>query len=305
MKKRDSLLIVEAVLYVFAAVGVFYFVYLLGNVVGSLISYADWFQHFPYLLPLVLCSGLPVYLLFAFHAYRHSLTPKGAAHGAITNGLVGVVLAAFALIYAFVLLYNGTYEIGTNYPTAFFPIDVIVYLLLEEFAFLALYLLGVWTLRRPKFFEPLPTLKKGLRGLYGTLLGGAAFLALYASGGVLFSFGFGFSDENPAILISFYLLCLILTAGLVLYECDLVYGFKANSKKISFYSYLGLSVFVLVFFYAARYRDPMGFVEITMPFLAVDYMTSLALFPALADIFLIASNVYFGLKAFPRVREGA
>ena len=256
MKKRDSLLIVEAVLYVFAAVGVFYFVYLLGNVVGSFISYADWFQHFPYLLPLVLCSGLPGYLLFAFHAYRHSLTPN-------------------------------------------------VYLLLEEFAFLALYLLGVWTLRRPKFFEPLPTLRKRLRGLYGTLLGAAALLALYASGGVLFSFGFGFSDENPTILISFYLLCLILTAGLVLYECDLVYGFKANSKKISFYSYLGLSVFVLVFFYAARYRDPMGFVEITMPFLVVDYMTSLALFPALADIFLIASNVYFGLKAFPRVREGA
>ncbi len=272
-------LILEAVLAIAASLGCFFLVYTMANVVGSTISGDAYFQNFARVFPIVMMGILSIYALFAYHAYRHALDGRKASLIMIVNGLVGVVLATIALLYLLIQMIRGYYPSFSGYPTVGFPIDVIIYLLVEEFAFLAYYLYGLWLKKRESLFPILVTKKPRLHGLWATLYAAGAIAALYFFGGFLMGLDFGINAEHAFAQIT-VVIALILPMGVYAYrEIEKAHPLGKKETLIAAIVITGVCVLAMVLFYVARFTDPRGYVEVSSPYYAADYMLSLAASP--------------------------
>ncbi len=280
---------IEAALFVLASLGAFYLVYSIANTVGSLLPPTDPLQHLGTVAPVAGLCILSIYALFAFHAYRHCLGARPAHRTLMANGLVGLGLTFAVLIYLFARLCTGALAPFVGYPTAFYPIDCIVYLLIEEFAFLAMYLYGLWLRKHPERFVPVLTGKRRVHGLFAVFQGAGALIALYLFGAFLFGFSF-MGSRSHGFVLSATLLFILLPAGVyVTGETLLTAG---TGRKGRLYALIALSAALLAIvfvYYVARMLDPRGYVEVSSPYLAVDYMLSLGLTPLCVIVSCLAA----------------
>lgn len=303
MKKRIIFIALLLVLYVAAGLSTFLFVYEFCNVLGSTIMGSEFFQGLGQIYPALAISIVPLALLFAFHVYYSRKTLKGRWLLLIVFGLVLVAWSCSALIYAFVMLYNGVYSNPIlGYPTPLYPLSAIIGHIFAMFLGAGLYLYGLK--QRSYYKKDLPLrpktslLRRGAFGAFGSFFMLASPELL---GVLLCSMAFADTSGKHGYFV------FALSFGLLLPSLHYAYYWakelfpKVREFKIDAtvsIVLLLLSIMAIVNLFVSVAIDPRAIVEASQAYFPLSFMAGMGIGELLIIIYAILGSAYHLLSCF-------
>src|SRR5574344_920187 len=292
MGLKKFLKIIESVYFFLAALAMYYWVNIVMDEVGRK------FQYLGKTLPFLLFLSGAILLLFALHLLAHPLNAKKMALTAEGNGLALVLLSFTTILLITIFILNGAYSsFVSGFLTSAYPLDAYIGSFLLLAAGTLLYAFGVHLKKHPLKDYPYSVHEWTKHGKLLTSISRPLFVlvALYFMGALLLS-PFSFANAIPHLggMIGFYLLMLLPTVMLVIYEWDYL-DKEPLPKRQRLYKnsvIMTLSSLILaLWFWIAQAVDPQFLIEGATALLPIDFMGDVKVGPYLLLLLCLSSSL--------------
>jgi nitrate reductase gamma subunit len=295
MKTRTFLKSLEILVFLYAAICLFYFVY---------VAAADFqdFSHLGKMMPVYLGLVTPTYLLFILHLV---LYPVSYQRLRLTLFVNGVVLAVISILNIFLIIKNVTGSVYSSFLqggiTSLFPLDFFILSFLYAGLGICLAVYGYRLADSPRpYVGAASSLGEKIAASIGRPL--YVLFSLYVTGAFLFGFTMAnYGSPTFMLMMPTYALMLLSPTGLLYYEWFYRESEETNKndKKKRLWSsgiYFGVGLLAALLYFVFIFISPNYMVDNAQPYFALEFMGSIKGAP----VVLMAAPLIAGLICFIR-----
>jgi hypothetical protein len=295
MKQRTFLKSLELLLYFYASLCFFYFVYVFASDMQDL-------SHLNKMMPVYIGLLTPVYLLFILHLILYPVNYKRLRLTYLVNGTALAAISLLNIILIIKFVSSGVYSsFRQGGITSLFPLDFFLLSFLYVGLGVCLALWGYRLQDTPReYVGPASSLAmKILSSLFRPIY---VIFSLYVCGAFLFGFALAnYGSSNFLLMTPAYLLMLLSPAGLLYYEWfyrEKDAAFKSDKKKRLWSAsiYGGCALLFSILYFLFLLIDPNYMADNAQPYFALEFMGSLNMAP----IVLMLCPLVAGVTSFIR-----